>query len=171
MGKATAEPDGFREYVTAKQSGLLAAAYVLTGSRPTAEDLVQTALAKVWPRWEKIAAAGDPDAYVRKALLNTFLSLRGRKQYHEIPIDVAAQPGQPEDTRSKTALAQVVDRSVVLQLVRTLPRRQRAVIVLRYYSDLSEAEIAEALGCSQGTVKSQHSKALATLRRHHGGGF
>ena len=167
MGKSDSEPDGFREYVTGRQSALLATAYVLTGSRPAAEDLVQTALAKVWPHWTRITAGGDPDAYVRKTLLNSFLSLRGRRKYDEVPLDGTTWPVQSEDLPARSALAQVVDRSVVVQLVGRLPRRQRAVVVLRYFSDLSEAEIATALGCSPGTVKSHHAKALATLRRHH----
>ncbi|MEY9934601.1 RNA polymerase sigma factor (sigma-70 family) [Catenulispora sp. GP43] len=178
---ADSEPAGFREYVAARRQGLLATAYVLTGSQHGAEDLVQATLVKVWPRWNRVAGAGDPDAYVRKALLNTFLSWRRRDGGREVlSEDVGAvaprragagagglgsDTGSDSDSSSGNAMTGVLDRMVVLDLVRALPRRQRAVVVLRYYADLSEAQIAETLDCSVGTVKSQHAKALATLRR------
>jgi RNA polymerase sigma-70 factor (sigma-E family) len=175
---ADSEPRGFREYVGARRQGLLATAYVLTGSQHGAEDLVQATLVKVWPRWNRVAEAGDPDAYVRKALLNTFLSWRRRDGGREIlSDDVASLPppraGLGSDSESGSgsgtagsALTGVLDRIVVRELLRALPRRQRAVVVLRYFADLTEAQIAEAMGCSVGTVKSQHAKALTTLRRH-----
>ncbi|MEZ0110001.1 RNA polymerase sigma-70 factor (sigma-E family) [Catenulispora sp. EB89] len=170
---ADSEPRGFREYVAARRQGLLAVGYVLTGSQHGAEDLVQATLVKVWPRWNRVADAGDPDAYVRKAMLNTFLSWRRRDGGREIPSDdVAALPSslsrpQPTaDSGAGSALTGVLDRVVLRDLLRALPRRQRAVVVLRYYADLTEAQVAEAMGCSVGTVKSQHAKALATLRRH-----
>lgn len=175
---ADSEPRGFREYVAARRQGLLATAYVLTGSQHGAEDLVQATLVKVWPRWNRVAEAGDPDAYVRKALLNTFLSWRRRDGGREIPSeDIASLPspraGLDGDSGSGSgsgvagnALTGVLDRIVVRELLHALPRRQRAVVVLRYFADLTEAQIAEAMGCSVGTVKSQHAKALTTLRRH-----
>jgi len=170
---ADSEPQGFREYVAARRQGLLAVGYVLTGSQHGAEDLVQATLVKVWPRWSRVADAGDPDAYVRKAMLNTFLSWRRRDGGREIPSDeVASLPSslslpQPlADSGANNALTGVLDRVVLRDLLRALPRRQRAVVVLRYYADLTEAQVAEAMGCSVGTVKSQHAKALASLRRH-----
>ncbi|MEY9906083.1 RNA polymerase sigma-70 factor (sigma-E family) [Catenulispora sp. MAP12-49] len=170
---AGSEPAGFREYIAARRKGLLATAYVLTGSQHGAEDLVQATLVKVWPRWNRVAAAGDPDAYVRKALLNTFLSWRRRDGGREVlsqDVGAVAAPragtgGLDADPGAGNALTGVLDRMVVRDLVRALPRRQRAVVVLRYFADLSEAQIAETLDCSVGTVKSQHAKALATLRR------
>jgi len=178
---ADSEPRGFREYVAARRQGLLATAYVLTGSQHGAEDLVQATLVKVWPRWNRVAEDGDPDAYVRKALLNTFLSWR-RRDGREIPSDdIASLPppraglGPDSDSDSGSGsvsgaagngMTGVLDRIVVRDLLRALPRRQRAVVVLRYFADLTEAQIAEAMGCSVGTVKSQHAKALTTLRRH-----
>ncbi|MEY9854572.1 RNA polymerase sigma-70 factor (sigma-E family) [Catenulispora sp. GAS73] len=170
---ADSEPRGFREYVAARRQGLLAVGYVLTGSQHGAEDLVQATLVKVWPRWNRVADAGDPDAYVRKAMLNTFLSWRRRDGGREIPSDGVAslpsslsQPQPMADNAAGNALTGVLDRVVLRDLLRALPRRQRAVVVLRYYADLTEAQVAEAMGCSVGTVKSQHAKALATLRRH-----
>lgn len=165
---ADSEPRGFREYVAARRQGLLATAYVLTGSQHGAEDLVQATLVKVWPRWNRVAEAGDPDAYVRKALLNTFLSWRRRDVIgRELPTDdVAALPSARGDAGSGgNAMTGVLDRIVVRELLRSLPRRQRVVVVLRYLADLTEVQVAEAMGCSVGTVKSQHAKALATLRR------
>ncbi|WP_194911483.1 SigE family RNA polymerase sigma factor [Catenulispora rubra] len=168
---ADSEPQGFREYVAARRQGLLAVGYVLTGSQHGAEDLVQATLVKVWPRWNRVAEAGDPDAYVRKAMLNTFLSWRRRDGGREIPSDDVASlplsaPRPSADSGAGNALTGVLDRVVLRDLLRALPRRQRAVVVLRYYADLTEAQVAEAMGCSVGTVKSQHAKALATLRRH-----
>jgi RNA polymerase sigma-70 factor (sigma-E family) len=164
---ADSEPRGFREYVAARRQGLLAVGYVLTGTQHGAEDLVQATLVKVWPRWNRVAEAGDPDAYVRKAMLNTFLSWRRRDGGREIPSDDVTSLPQPfADSGAGNALTGVLDRVVLRDLLRALPRRQRAVVVLRYYADLTEAQVAEAMGCSVGTVKSQHAKALATLRRH-----
>ena len=164
---ADSEPRGFREYVAARRQGLLAVGYVLTGTQHGAEDLVQATLVKVWPRWSRVAEVGDPDAYVRKAMLNTFLSWRRRDGGREIPSgDVASLPQPSADSGARNALTGVLDRVVLRDLLRALPRRQRAVLVLRYYADLTEVQVAEAMGCSVGTVKSQHAKALATLRRH-----
>lgn len=160
------EPAGFRDFVSARQASLLSAAYVLTGSRPAAEDLVQTALVRVWPHWERVAAGGNAEPYVRKAMLNTYLSWNRRLRFRETELDEGILGDLIEDTRSGRALTQVVDKTEVAALLRRLPRRQRAVVVLRYYADLTEPEIAEMLGCSVGTVKSQHSRALATLRRN-----
>lgn len=157
-GRVAAAPDGFSDYVAARRRSLLGTAWLLTGDRPLAEDLVQTVLVKVWPRWEKVARAGDPDAYVRRALVTTFLSGRRRRWTGETPTDPLP------DSAAADQLVGVELRDRVAGLLDRLPPRQRAVVVLRFHQDCSEAQTALLLGCSVGTVKSQTSKALATLR-------
>jgi len=153
------EPAGFRDYVAARQHALLRTARMLTGDEHTAEDLVQTALERVWPRWEKLAASGEPDAYVRKVLVNTYASWWRRKWRGERSTADLPESASANDDFARADLADALRR-----LLPTLPTRQRAVLVLRYYDDLTEAATAEALGCSVGTVKSQTSKALSRLR-------
>ncbi|MEU4098944.1 SigE family RNA polymerase sigma factor [Streptomyces sp. NPDC026673] len=152
-----AAPD-FEEFVTARGSRLLRVAWLLTGDAHLAEDLLQTTLAKVWPRWRSIAFE-DPEAYVRKALVNTHASWWRRRWRGEVPHDevpVVATVGDP--------YASVDLEQSLASIVQHLPRRQRAVVVLRYFEDLSVEETAQLLGCRPGTVKSQAAKALATLR-------
>jgi RNA polymerase sigma-70 factor (sigma-E family) len=151
-------PD-FDEYLVLRQTALLRTAWLLTGDWQLAEDLVQTALVKVWPRWSRICSGGDPDAYVRRTLVTTFVSARRRKWRQEYPV------GEPPDSAAVDDQLAAVDLRDALE--RVLPRltaRQRAVLVLRYYEDLTEDQTAAALGCSIGTVKSQSFKALARLR-------
>ena len=149
--------DGFCEFVREALPGLLRYGHLLTGNPHDAADLVQTVLEKVGSRWPAVVRkSGDPVAYTRRAMVNSHVS-RWRRTRREEPIaeipDVCA----------------VVDRDPfenepLWRLLRELPPRQRAVVVLRYYEDLSELEIAAVLGVSRGTVKSQASKAMATLR-------
>jgi RNA polymerase sigma-70 factor (sigma-E family) len=153
------EPQGFRDYVAARQRALLGTARMLTGDEHTAEDLVQAALERVWPRWESVVRSGDPDAYVRKVLVNTYASWWRRKWRGERATSVL-----PETTTTTDEFAQADLADAIRRLLPTLPPRQRAVLVLRYYDDLTETATADALGCSVGTVKSQTSKALARLR-------
>ena len=160
-GEVLKEPLGFRDFVAARQRALLRTARMLTGDEHTAEDLVQAALERVWPRWETVVRAGDPDAYVRKVLVNTYASWWRRRWRGERSTSVV-----PEVTSADEFLqADLAD--AVRRLLPTLPPRQRAVLVLRYYDDLTETATADALGCSVGTVKSQASKALARLRLSH----
>jgi RNA polymerase sigma-70 factor (sigma-E family) len=154
-----AEPDGFRDYVAARQRGLLRAAWLLTGDWHSAEDLVQAALVRVWPRWARVAAGGDPDAYVRRVLVNVYLSARRRRWHGEY-----ATGELPDGPTGADEFASVDLRDAVGRALSGLGRRQRAVLVLRYFDDLSEAQVAAAMGCSIGTVKSQSAKALAKLR-------
>jgi RNA polymerase sigma-70 factor (sigma-E family) len=129
-------------------------AYLLTGDRLAAEDLVQTALLKVWPRWREVTALGDPHAYVRRALLTTYLSWRRQPSFCKRPSPfVGDRPAGAADPDLRLMLVAAMAR---------LPRRQRAM--LRYFEDLTEAQAAEVLGCSIGTVKSQTAKALRKLR-------
>jgi RNA polymerase sigma-70 factor (sigma-E family) len=156
-----AEPDGFREFVAARSPALQRAAWLLTGNRETAQDLVQTALARTWPRWHRLERTENAEAYVRRVMVTTYATWWRRRWRGEVPT--ATLPDRPEtaDVFSEADL-----RATVQTALGTLPRRQRAVVVLRYFEDLTEAQTAQALGCSVGTVKSQSAKALARLRRY-----
>ena len=136
---------------------LLRSAWLLTGNWASAEDLVQTSLLQSWLHWDEIKADA-PDFYVRRVLMNTFLSGQRRRWNREQPTaDLPDRPGADELTSSEL-------RQVIWRALSGLPARQRAVVVLRYFNDLSEAQTARALDCSIGTVKSQASRALARLR-------
>ncbi|MCW2944567.1 MAG: sig38 [Actinoallomurus sp.] len=152
------EPAGFSEYVAGQRNALVRVAYLLTGDGNAAEDLVQTALVRVWPRWSKVVQGHNADAYVRKTLMSVFLNSRRRRWRGEL----AAEALEYADPSDPYAGLDEADR--MMRYLRLLPRRQRAVIVLRYYADLGEADVADLLGCAVGTVKSQSAKALGTLR-------
>jgi RNA polymerase sigma-70 factor (sigma-E family) len=153
------EPDGFREFVQARSSALLRSGWLLTGDWPSAEDLVQTALAAAWPRWASLRRQDAPELYVRKIMVNTFLRWRQRRWNGEIAT------GYVPDLRAYgDVFAQVDARQALLAALDRLPARQRAVVVLRYFADQTEAQTAEAMGCSVGTVKAHAAKALARLR-------
>ncbi len=158
MANAAEDSDGFQAYVVARQGDLLRLARMLTGDWASAQDLVQISLERVWPRWRRIVRDGDPDAYVRRVLVNAHLK-SGRRRWHgelpfaEMPDRVDSDPFEAADMRQ-----------MVHALLPSLPPRQRAVLVLRYYADLTEAAVADLLGCSVGTVKSQSAKGLRKLR-------
>lgn len=143
----------FDDFVASCSGRLLRTAYLLTHDHALAEDLLQTALAKSWFAWRRIE--GDPEPYVRKVLVNTYASWWRRRWHGEQPTE--RLPEQAHHDQPDTA------QDLWSALAR-LPRRQRAVVVLRFVEDLSEAETARILDCSVGTVKSQASKALAKLR-------
>jgi RNA polymerase sigma-70 factor (sigma-E family) len=147
----------FDEFVAARSGRLLRTAYLLTRDRDLAEDLLQTALTRAWFGWSRIN--GEPEPYVRKVLVNTYASWWRRKWRGEEPTETL--PDGPSG--HGTADGPETGHDLWTALGR-LPRRQRAVVVLRYFEDLSEAETARLLDCSVGTVKSQASKALAKLR-------
>ena len=153
------EPDGFRDFIAARSAALVRSAMLLTGDEALAQDLVQAALAKTWSRWERIARQDAPEAYVRRVLVSTFLTWNRRRWRGEQPMAVLPEV---RDLRDEFASADL--RDCVGAALATLPRRQRATVVLRYFDDLTEAQTAAVLGCSVGTVKSQTAKALATLR-------
>ena len=144
----------FDAFVATRSNALLRTAYLLTGDHALAEDLLQTALAKAWRAWTRI---DDPEPYVRKIIVNTYASWWRRRWNGEQPTDDLPEPAGVNDSSSD-------DRADLWSAVGRLPKRQRAVIVLRFYEDLSEAETAAALGIAAGTVKSQTSKALRALR-------
>jgi RNA polymerase sigma-70 factor (sigma-E family) len=146
----------FSAFVQEALPALLRFGHVLTGDPLRAEDLVQAALVSTYARWGR-AEVVQPHAYVRRAMVNAYTSWwrRSRRETALPPGWDVPAPDPPDGA----------ERDRTLQALRALPPRQRAVVVLRWYEDLSEAEIAEALGCSRGTVKSQSSRALRTLRR------
>ncbi|QGN59243.1 SigE family RNA polymerase sigma factor [Nostocoides sp. HKS02] len=161
MTRPVAAPT-FDDYVAARGAALLRRAWLLTGDHQRAEDLVQTALGKAWPQWRRISEQGDGsyDAYVRRVMLTTYIAWWRRRWNAEYPTEVVPEPGDNPDEEDLATL-----RRDVLAALAQLPRGQRAVVVLRYFEDLTEAQTAEALDCSVGTVKSQTARALAVLRR------
>lgn len=150
----------FDEFVHARSPRLLRVAYLLTRDWALAEDLLQTALARSWSAWRRIE--GDPEPFVRKVLVNTYSSWWRRRWHGERPT------GDLPDHPSASAEHDAIDaRDQVWRALGRLPRRQRAVIVLRYFEDLPEAEVAQILGVTPGIVKSQTHKALSRLRLDH----
>jgi RNA polymerase sigma-70 factor (sigma-E family) len=148
----------FREYVRARRHALLRTAYLLTGNLADAEDLVQSALAKTYLAWNRIVDRGAVDSYVRRAMVNTQISWWRRRRLEEFPTDEIpdqATVDYPVSTDVQESLRRAIDR---------LPQRMRAAVVLRYYEDMTEAEVADVLGVSVGTVKSTVSRAVAKLR-------
>jgi RNA polymerase sigma-70 factor (sigma-E family) len=153
---------GFEAYVRDQGGRLARIAFLLTGDVHLAEDLVQTALSRLAPRWDRVTAQGHPTPYVRAILVNTATGWRRRRWTGEAPTSPLPD-GRADD--GPRALADGVDRRDELRrALGQLGARQRAVVVLRFYEDLPEAEVARLLHCSVGTVKSQAAKALAKLR-------
>jgi RNA polymerase sigma-70 factor (sigma-E family) len=159
----TGEADSveFSQYVTERSGAWLRVAYLLTGNRSDAEDLLQTALAKTYLAWNRIQDKGALDGYVRRVLVNTQTSWWRKRRVDEYPTDLL-----PEQPSEDAAPGQFEMRETIWKALGDLPKRQRAVVVLRYYEDLSEAETAAVMGISVGTVKSTASRALAKLREN-----
>jgi len=149
---------GFESFVLARGGALLRFAFVLCGDHHLAQDLVQETLIKANRRWSSITRAQHPEAYLRRMIVNEYLSWRRRRRNTEIARELTGTRAV-EDTTALHA-----DRDEVWQLLGTLPRQQRAVLVLRYYEGLPDAEIASLLGCSPGTVRSSAARAFARLR-------
>jgi RNA polymerase sigma-70 factor (sigma-E family) len=148
-------------FVATRYGSLLGLAYLLTQDRGLAEDLVQSALTRCWLSWRRIRAE-DPSAYVRRVLINTHTEWwRRRKHGMEVPVPADRLVEAQEPADSSTGL---IEQAELLAALRTLPRKMCAVVVLRYFEDLSEAETAEVMGCSLGTVKSQAHRALKKLQ-------
>ncbi|MFN8096853.1 MAG: SigE family RNA polymerase sigma factor [Dermatophilaceae bacterium] len=149
----------FTAFVGARSTALLRTAYLLTGTLPDAEDLLQTALAKVYLSWGRVRDRGALDAYARTVITRTHVSVWRRASVRrERPVAEVPERHTDDD------LEAVADRDLVWRGLASLGPRQRAVVVLRYYEDLTEPEIAAVLGCSVGTVKSQLHRGLARLR-------
>jgi RNA polymerase sigma-70 factor (sigma-E family) len=153
------EPDGFRDFVASRSRPLLRSAWLLTGDWALAEDLVQTALASTWMRWPRIVRRDAPELYARRVMVSTYLSWTRRRWRGELPSREI-----PEVLATGDVMADADLRESLRLELDNLPRRQRAVLVLRYFDDLTEAQAAQILGCSVGTVKSQAFRALAKLR-------
>lgn len=162
MAKVPSPEEEFREFVAARSSALLRTAYLLAGDWSTAEDLLQTALTKTYLAWKRLGRIEAIEPYTRRVLVNTATSWWRRRWHGERPTEVL--PERPGPDRHEEAL----ERDLLWRHVRALPVRQRAVLVLRYYEDLSEAQTAELLDISPGTVKSQTARALSTLRKRLG---
>jgi RNA polymerase sigma-70 factor (sigma-E family) len=151
------DDESFRDFVLARAPALSRAAYLLTGDHHLAQDLLQSALAATYQHWPRIQA-GSPEAYVRRAMHHTHVSWWRRRRPTEVaPPDETTAVVQDESETATTRLT-------VVAALRVLAPRQRAVIVLRYFEDLTEAQAAAVLGCSVGTVKRLHFDALARLR-------
>jgi RNA polymerase sigma-70 factor (sigma-E family) len=154
-----AEAQDFAQFVEAREQALRRTAWVLTGDWGLAEDLVQTALARAWPRWERINRRDDPEVYVRRVMVNTWITWSRRRWRGErASLTVADAPAAGD------VAAEVAMRVALREVLSALTGRQRAVLALRVYDDLPEAQVADMLHCSVGTVKSAMSRALAKLR-------
>jgi len=152
-----ADEAGYREYVIHRLDGFRRTAFLLCGDWHQADDLVSIALVKLLRHWRRVSVMEQPDAYVRRVLLRTWLDERRRPWRREHPTEVV--PDRPDPSRA--------DREAhtdVMAHLAELPPRRRAVLVLRYFCDLSVEQTAAALGVTEGTVKSQAARALDTLR-------
>jgi RNA polymerase sigma-70 factor (sigma-E family) len=150
------DEEAFGRFVLEAYPGLLRRAYFLVGDPGHAEDLVQTALATGYVRWRRVQ---EPQAYLRTVMTRTAVGWRSRRWNGEYPTDPL-----PDDVDSRDVFADVDRFDVVRRALMSLPVEQRAVVVLRYFDDCTEAEVARVLGCSIGTVKSRASRALTALR-------
>lgn len=149
---------GFDEFARARLAELLRFGNVLAGDPHTGADLVQEALVRTCVAWPRVINQADPEGYVRRTMVRLHVSRWRHLRREQLTAAVPDAAGVPDGSGG-------AERGRLWQLLGELPRRQRAVLVLRYYSDFSEQQIADALGCSTGTVKSQASRGLATLRR------
>ena len=153
----------FADFVRLNTAALLRTGYLLTGNAGAAEELVQDTLVRLYPKWDKVQAADQPLAYVRRSLTNAFINERRRPSSHELRFDLI-----PERTDERDYTRTIGDRDELWPLLQALPARQRAALVLRYYQDQSDDQIAEALDCRGGTVRSLISRGLATMRQAAG---
>jgi RNA polymerase sigma-70 factor (sigma-E family) len=149
----------FEEYVVQRTQPLLRLAYVLTGDRHAAEDVTQVALLSAYRSWRSVQAAGDPEAYVRRILVNAVTDRGRRRSTGEVPVDAV-----PVASRAPDPADGVAARDELRRALAGLGERSRTVLVLRYYGDLDDAAIAAALGIAESTVRSTAARALASLR-------
>jgi len=158
-GAVGGEPEGFAQFIEAREQALQRTAWLLTNDWALAQDLVQAALARSWPYWGTIRRGDDPEIYVRRVMVNTWATWRRRRWRAEEPTGLLADRPDPTDMA-----ADVATRVAVRQVLAVLTDRQRAVVALRLFDDLPEAQVARILGCAAGTVKATMSQALARLR-------
>lgn len=154
--------DVFCEFVTSRSAALFRVAYLLLGDHHLAQDLVQESLAKTYAAWPRLRDVANAEAYTRRVMVTTTISWRRRRSFHERPLELLPEPIGADPTST------LADHDALWTLLLELPPRQRAAIVLRHYQDLSEAQTAEAMGCSVGTVKSSVSAGLKRLRHRVG---
>lgn len=159
MGLAARDVRAFAPFVRAYTPTLLRTAYLLTGNRSAAEDLVQETLVHLYPKWDKVAAADAPLAYVRRSMANNFVNGTRRASSRELVLEAV-----PDRRDQRDDMTQVVEREALWGMLRGLPSRQRAALVLRFFHDLSDEDIAAALDCRLGTVRSLISRGLTALR-------
>ncbi|MGW0415506.1 SigE family RNA polymerase sigma factor [Streptomyces collinus] len=161
--RKSARDEEFQSFMTGRWPRLMRTAFLLTGERHAAEDLVQSTLERVYVAWRRVGSADDPEAYVRRVMINAH-ARRHRRRLKEFlaPKDDAGLVRDVADAGDR--MAQADDRDALLEALAQLPARQREAVVLRYWEDLTETQTAEAMGCSVGTVKSNAAKGIAKLR-------
>jgi RNA polymerase sigma-70 factor (sigma-E family) len=159
MSVGSSAEAAFNDFVARGYHGLVRTAYLLTGDRHQAEDLVQQCLMSTYRSWGRLESPGSAAAYTRTSMVRQAVRWRGRRWRGEVPTG-DLPPVAVGDRTGEVELAEQARRALM-----TLPAKQRAVLILRYFDDLSEAEVATVLRCSVGTVKSRASRALQTLRR------
>lgn len=161
--------DDFSAYVVARGDALLRFAYVLTGDHADAQDVVQIALSRALPRWDRIREVADVDAYVRRMIVNAHVSAWRRFRRKETPVpEVRSQPVASSADPADTVLVAATDEAIWLACAR-LAGSQRVAIVLRYYEGLSFKEIGELVGCAEATARSRVFRGLSALRDQLGG--
>jgi RNA polymerase sigma-70 factor (sigma-E family) len=159
FGDVPDAPEGFDDFVLGRGRALLRFAYVVSGDAYLAEDLVQEVLARLHRRWDKVIAMQHPEAYVRTSIVRQFVSWRRRRSAREAILAEVPEPAALAEPQQG-----VLARDQMWRLLANLPRAQRAVLVLRFYCDLPDDEIATLLGCGESTVRSQASRAFARMR-------
>ncbi len=159
--RSAAEP-GFDSWVEARVAALLRFAYLVTGSQQAAEDAVQSALVSACEKWSRVSRRDDPDAYVRRMVVNAHISAWRRSGRRESPV------AEVRDATVADPARVVVEHDAVWRMCSSLPPQQRAAVVLRFYEDLEYAEIAAILGVAEPTARSHVHRALAALRRELG---
>jgi RNA polymerase sigma-70 factor (sigma-E family) len=155
--------EGFEAFMASRGAALLRFGYLLTGDRHLAEDLIQEALARAHRRWTRILRTEAPDAYVRRMVLNQFLSWQRKRSFGERTV---ATPPEPAGAVAADPADALAARDEIWTALAGLPPKQRAVLVLRYYEDLDDTAIADAIGCAPATVRVHAARALNRLREH-----
>jgi len=156
------DEDAFATFVRVQTGSLLRTAFLLTGTANGAEELVQDTLVRLYPKWDRVERADVAIAYVRRSMVNGFLNIKRRPASREVLLDVLPEPLYSADRRDIATA--VGDRDLVWRLLGELPDRQRAALVMRFFHDLNDDEIAESLNCRIGTVRSLISRGLSALR-------
>ncbi|MEU1516912.1 SigE family RNA polymerase sigma factor [Streptomyces sp. NPDC005811] len=165
MGESKQAGDSeFQAFVIGRWPRLMRTAFLLTGEQHAAEDLVQTTLEQVYVAWRRVASADEPEAYVRRVMINAH-ARRYRRRLREFLAPKGDDPGPAHEVADTgDRIAQADDRHALLKALAELPPRQREAVVLRYWEDLTETQTATAMGCSVGAVKSNAAKGIAKLR-------